>query len=232
MKKTFNLIGAAVLGAAVLFGAESCNGSQNNQATPDQAEGVAAASTGAIVYVDMTKLLAEYQMAIDLSAEVQAKVDELTKAFENKKKVAEKELTKMENNFQTKANDYQEKAKKGHLTESAKALKLQELQQLEQEYYNTRSKKEQELGQEQVNLQNVVNEELFVMNNKVNDAINTFIQAYRVNHGYAMILVSQSDVPDDGATNLGTPVLAADPAFDITVDVLAGLNAEYNEAKN
>ena len=46
-----------------------------------------------------------------------------------------------------------------------------------------------------------------------------------------MILMSYSDVPTDGVTNLGSPVLTADPALDITTDVLAGLNAEYKASK-
>ena len=69
------------------------------------------------------------------------------------------------------------------------------------------------------------------MNNKINDAINTFIQKYRVEKGYAMILVTQSDIPNDGATTLEAPVLAADPSLDITRDVLDGLNAEYKASK-
>ena len=72
MKKTFKFMGAAVLGAAVLFGANSCkSSSQTTEQSADQpAENVALAPAGAIVYIDMTKLMAEYQMAIDLSKEV------------------------------------------------------------------------------------------------------------------------------------------------------------------
>jgi Skp family chaperone for outer membrane proteins len=69
------------------------------------------------------------------------------------------------------------------------------------------------------------------MNNLVNDAINTFIQKYNAEKGYAMILISQGDIPEDGATTLGTPVLTADPSLDITSDVIARLNDEYNATK-
>lgn len=237
MKKTFNIIGTAVLGAAVLFGANSCNGSSSaeKKAADVQKDTTAVATVNAaespIVFVDMTVLMAEYQMAVDLGTEVQAKIDEMTKAFENKKNTAEKEITKKQSNLQTKANDFQDKYNKGHLTETNANVKIQELQKLEQEYNTFLAKKDQELGQEQLKLQNAANEEIFVMNNKVNDAINTFIQKYRVEKGYAMILVTQSDIPNDGATTLGTPVLAADPSLDITRDVLDGLNAEYKASK-
>ena len=234
MKKTFNILGTAVLGAAVLFGANSCNSSSSESKTEKSqndstAVVLVSAADAPIVFVDMTVLMSEYQMAIDLSTEVQAKLNELSKSFDNKKKSAEKEITKKQNNLQTKANDFQEKYSKGHLTETNANLKIQELQKLEDEYNAYLAQKDQELGEEQLKLQNTYNEEMFVMNNKINDAINTFIQKFRVEHGYAMILVSQSDIPNDGATTLGAPVLAADPALDITAAVLAGLNAEYNK---
>jgi outer membrane protein len=233
MKKTFKFMGAAVLGAAVLFGANSCNSASKSaeQSAEQSTENAVLAPAGSIVYIDMTKLMAEYQMAIDLSKEVEAKLNELTKAFDNKKTAAEKEITRKQSSFQTKYNDFQDKVNKGHLTETAASVKYQELQQLEVEYNNFLAQKEQELAQEQAKVQNTANEEIFVMNNKVNDAINTFVQKYRVEKGYAMIIISQSDVPEDGATNLGTPVIAADASLDVTAEVVAGLNAEYNAAK-
>jgi outer membrane protein len=233
MKKTFKFMGAAVLGAAVLFGANSCNSASKSaeQSAEQSTENAVLAPAGSIVYIDMTKLMAEYQMAIDLSKEVEAKLNELTKAFDNKKTAAEKEITRKQTSFQTKYNDFQDKVNKGHLTETAASVKYQELQQLEVEYNNFLAQKEQELAQEQAKVQNTANEEIFVMNNKVNDAINTFVQKYRVEKGYAMIIISQSDVPEDGATNLGTPVIAADASLDVTAEVVAGLNAEYNAAK-
>ena len=47
-----------------------------------------------------------------------------------------------------------------------------------------------------------------------------------------MILINQSDVDKtDKAMILNSLVLAADPALDVTTDVLAGLNAAYTPAK-
>ena len=232
MKKTFNIIGAAILGATVLFGANSCQNSQNNATAATAAnDSTAVAPAGSIVYVDITRIQAEYQMAIDLGAEVEKKVGELTKTLESKTKSIEAELKRKQNALKTKADDFQDKYSKGHLTESNANLKLQELQRLENEYNTYLAQKDQEIAQEQLNLQNTANEEIFVMNNLINDAINTFIKKYNAEKGYAMILISQGDAPNDGATTLGTPVLTADPSLDITSDVLAGLNAEYNAAK-
>jgi Skp family chaperone for outer membrane proteins len=170
-------------------------------------------------------------MAIDLSSEVQAKIEGLNKTLEANTKKAEAEIKRKQNNLQSKANDFQDKVNKGHLTESTAAVKYQELQKLETEYNTFLSQKDQEIAQEQLALQNTYNEEMFVMNNLVNDAINTFIQKYNAEKGYAMILISQGDIPEDGATTLGTPVLTADPSLDITSDVIARLNDEYNATK-
>jgi Skp family chaperone for outer membrane proteins len=117
MKKTFKFMGAAVLGAAVLFGANSCNSASKSaeQSAEQSTENAVLAPAGSIVYIDMTKLMAEYQMAIDLSKEVEAKLNELTKAFDNKKTAAEKEITRKQSSFQTKYNDFQDKVNKGHL---------------------------------------------------------------------------------------------------------------------
>ncbi|MBR5833522.1 MAG: OmpH family outer membrane protein [Bacteroidales bacterium] len=232
MKTTFKFIGAAVLGAAVLFGAESCK----NNTTEQPAEAVAAenstcAQAGGIVYIDITRVLSEYQMAVDLSSELQTKIEDLTKTLESNQKKAEAEIKRKQNNLQSKFNDFQDKVNKGHLTESAASVKYQELQKLENEYNTFLSQKDQELAQEQLALQNTYNEEMFVMNNIVNDAINTFIKKYNAQKGYAMILISQGDAPEDGATTLGNPVLTADPSLDITSDVIAGLNDEYNATK-
>lgn len=232
MKKTFNIIGAAILGAAVLFSANSCMNSQNNAASEAAAnDSTAVVPAGAIVYIDITRIQAEYQMAIDLAAEVEKKVAELSKGLESKTKTIEAELKRKQNSLKSKADDFQEKYSKGHLTEANANLKLQELQKLENEYNTYLTQKDQEIAQEQLKLQNTANEELFVMNNVINDAINTFIKKYNAEKGYAMILISQGDAPNDGATTLGTPVLIADPSLDITTDVLAGLNAEYNASK-
>lgn len=232
MKTTFKFIGAAVLGAAVLFGANSCKTNTTEQAADNTvAQEATTAQAGSIVYIDITKVLSEYQMAIDLSAEVQAKIEGLNKTLEANTKKAEAEIKRKQNNLQSKFNDFQDKVNKGHLTETAAQVKYQELQKLETEYNEFLSKKDQEIAQEQLTLQNTYNEEMFVMNNIVNDAINTFIQKYNAEKGYAMILISQGDVPEDGATTLGNPVLTADPSLDITADVVAGLNAEYNASK-
>lgn len=232
MKKTFYTLGALALSASMVFTA--CNSSNGTPAAAPAAAdttSVILAPEGSIVYVDLTKLMAGYQMAIDLSAEAEKKIGEMTKTMESKVKSIETEIKRKQDKLTKAANDFQDKYSKGLFTQSVAETKAQELQQMEVEYNQYLAQKDQEIQQEQAKMQNTANEELLVMNNTVNDAINTFIVKYNQEKKFAMILLSQGDIPNDGATNLGNPVLTANPSLDITADVLAGLNAEYKATK-
>ena len=232
MKKTFYTLGALALSASMVFTA--CNSSNGTPAAAPAAAdttSVILAPEGSIVYVDLTKLMAGYQMAIDLSAEAEKKIGEMTKTMESKVKSIETEIKRKQDKLTKAANDFQDKYSKGLFTQSVAETKAQELQKMEVEYNQYLAQKDQEIQQEQAKMQNTANEELLVMNNTVNDAINTFIVKYNQEKKFAMILLSQGDIPNDGATNLGNPVLTANPSLDITADVLAGLNAEYKATK-
>ena len=211
MKKTSKILGAIALSAVVAFGATSCKqGNTENAAAPSAEATENVAAKGAIVYVDITKLMAEYDMANDLRSVVETKVQSI-----------QAEITRRENNLTSAVNKYQEKMEKGLMTRSTAEYEAQKIQNQEIEYQNYANQKNNE-----------INEELLVMNNQINDAIASFIAKYNKEKQYAMILLSQGDADDDGIVNLGTPVLTADPSLDITNDVLAGLNAEYIASKN
>lgn len=234
MKKTFYTLGALILSASMVFTA--CNGGNNNTEAAEttaatDSTSVILAPAGSIVYVDMARIMSEYQMNIDLNAAAQKKIGELEKKAESKKKSIESEIKRKQDKLTKAANEFQEKYSKGLFTQTVAESKAQEIQQMELEYNQYVAQKDQELQKEVYNLQVAAQEEELVLTNTVNDAINTFIVKYNQEKKFAMILMSYGDIPNDGATNLGTPVLTADPALDITADVLAGLNAEYKASK-
>ncbi len=213
MKHTSSIFSALLMGAAAVFGTASCAGNGETAASETPAETTPAAvsaAKGAIVYIDMTKLMADYDMANDLRAVVETKVQNI-----------QAEISRREKKFTTEYNDFQEKMQKGLLTRSVAEDRGRKLQQQEIDVNNYANQKNAE-----------INEELMVMNNQINDAILTFIKKYNEEKQYSMILVSQGDDPDDGIITLGTPVLAADPSLDITADVLSRLNDEYIQTKN
>lgn len=211
MKKTSHILSAIAMSAVVAFGAVSCNqtkSSENTEASATEAA-EACAPKGAIVYIDMTRVMAEYDMANDLRAVVETKVSEI-----------QAEITRRETNLANAVAKYQDKAQKGLMTRSVAEVEAEKLQKQEIEFTNYANQKNNE-----------INEELLVMNNQINDAIVTFVQKYNAEKKYGMILLSQGDVEGDGVVTLAAPVLTADPSLDITDEVLAGLNEEYIASK-
>ena len=126
-----------------------------------------------------------------------------------------------EKNLTNAVTKYQEKVQKGLMTRTVAETEAAKLQNQEIEFNNYANQKNNE-----------INEELLVMNNQINDAIATFVKKFNEEKQYAMIIVTQSDAEGDGVVNLSAPVLTADPALDITDEVLAGLNEEYIASKN
>ena len=200
------------MGAVVAFGAVSCNQTKTaeNAEAPAAETAEACAPKGAIVYIDMTKVMAEYDMANDLRAVVETKVSEI-----------QAEITRRETNLANAVTKYQDRMQKGLMTRSVAEVEAEKLQKQEIEFNNYANQKNNE-----------INEELLVMNNQINDAIATFVKKYNEEKQYAMIIVSQGDAEGDGVVTLSAPVLTADPSLDITDAVLAGLNEEYIASKN
>ncbi len=211
MKKTSRIFSALLLGAVVVFGASSCAGKGEQAAeAPAATPSEQTAAKGSIVYIDMTALMADYDMANDLRAVVETKVQNI-----------QAEISRREKKFTSEYNDFQDKMQKGLLTRSVAEEKGRKLQQQEIDFNNYANQKNAE-----------INEELMVMNNQINDAISTFIVKYNQEKQYAMILISQGDDPNDGMVTLGAPVLTADPSLNITADVLEKLNEEYIKTEN
>ena len=213
MKKTTHILSALAVCAVVAFGSVSCNQTNGEAAESQAADTTEAAETapkGAIVYLDMTRVMAEYDMANDLRTVVETKVQNI-----------QAEITRREKNLTNAVAKYQEKVQKGLMTRTVAETEAAKLQNQEIEFNNYANQKNNE-----------INEELLVMNNQINDAIATFVKKYNEEKQYAMIIVTQSDAEGDGVVNLSAPVLTADPALDITDEVLVGLNEEYIASKN
>ena len=201
MKNTSLILSVISLVAVVVFGILTLTKgkAEANEAVEGTAAETAAAK-GSIVYVDLDRILMEYDMANDLRSVVETKVQNIQAEVNRRGKKLEKEVTA-----------FQEKIEKGLLTRSVAEAQNQKLQQQDIEFQNYAAQKQQEIQEEQV-----------VMMNQLGDAIQTFLQKYNEEKQYAMILTN----------NGGAPVITADPALNITDDVLARLNEEYVKTKN
>ena len=201
MKNTSLILSVISVVAVVVFGVLlfTKDGKPAAQATEGTAT-EAAACKGDIVYVDLDRILAEYDMANDLRSVVETKVQNI-----------QAEVTRRGKKLENEVKAFQEKIDKGLLTRTNAEIQGQKLQQQEIDFNNYAAQKQQE-----------INEEQMVMMNQLGDAIQTYINKYNEEKQYSMIVTNSG----------GAPVIAANPALNITDDILAGLNEEYIKTKN
>ena len=162
----------------------------------------APALQGEIVYFDMDRVLAEYDMANDLRS-----------VFETKANSINQEVTRRQNKLQKDANSFQDKVNKGLMTQSTAQVQYQKLQEQDASFQNYAAQKQQEIIEEQQ-----------VMLNQISNAIKVFVDDFNAEMGYAMIIATQGD-------NLPLPVVVASAERDITDALIEGLNAAYVKEK-
>ncbi len=190
MKNTSLILSIISLIAVVVFGILTLTkDGKKAEAKEGEATEEVAAEKGAIVYVDLDRILMEYDMANDLRSVVETKVQNIQAEVNRRGKKLEKDVTA-----------YQEKIQKGLMTRSVAETQGQKLQQQEIEFNNYAAQKQQEIQEEQV-----------VMMNQLGDAIQTFIAKYNEEKQYAMILTNTGGAPvitADASLDITDDVLA------------------------
>ena len=200
MKNTSLILSVISLVAVVVFGVLSLTGKNTANVEVAEGETTEAAAKGDIVYIDLDRILMDYDMANDLRSVVETKVQNI-----------QAEITRKGKKLENDVKSFQEKLDKGLMTRSVAEVQSQKLQEQELEFNNYAAQKQQEIQEEQL-----------VMMNQLGDAIQTYLENYNKEKQYAMIITNSG----------GAPVITADPALDITEDVLAGLNEQYIKTKN
>ncbi|MCQ2182340.1 MAG: OmpH family outer membrane protein [Bacteroidales bacterium] len=198
MKTLNTIISIAALSAAVLI-SPSC---KSNTASAPAGATESTVAAGSIVYFNLDKVLAEYDMANDLRSVVETKVNSINE-----------EVNRRASKLDRDVKAFQDKLNKGLLTQSVAEAQNQKLIEQQNEFQNYANQKQNEILEEQN-----------VMMNQLADAIKTFVDEFNAEKGYAMILTTQGDI-------LPAPIVAADPALDITDAILDGLNAKYVKEK-
>ena len=190
MKNTPLILSIISLVAVVVFGILSLTkGGKTSEANVEGEAVEAAASKGDIVYIDLDRILLEYDMANDLRSVVETKVQNIQAEVNRRGKKLENDVV-----------DFQNKIDKGLLTRTNAEVQSQKLQQQELEFNNYAAQKQQEIQEEQV-----------VMMNQLGDAIQTFITKYNEEKKYAMILTNSGGAPviaADAALDITEDVLA------------------------
>ena len=190
MKNTSLILSIISLVAVVVFGILSLTKGGKSADVQTNGEAVeAAASKGDIVYVNLDRILMEYDMANDLRSVVETKVQNIQAEVNRRAKKLENEVI-----------DFQNKIDKGLLTRTNAEVQSQKLQQQELEFNNYAAQKQQEINEEQV-----------VMMNQLGDAIQTYLTKYQEEKEYAMILTNSGGAPvvaADASLDITDAVLA------------------------
>ena len=132
MKNTSLILSVISLIAVVVFGIVSLTKGGNQAEAPAEGEAVeTVASKGDIVYIDLDRILMEYDMANDLRSVVETKAQNIQAEVTRRGKKLEKEVM-----------DFQNKIDKGLLTRTNAEVQSQKLQQQEIEFNNYAAQKQ------------------------------------------------------------------------------------------
>ena len=173
MKNTSLILSVVSLVAVVVFGVLSLTGKNTANAEVANGETTEIAAKGDIVYIDLDRILMDYDMANDLRSVVETKIQNI-----------QAEVNRRGQKLENEVKSFQEKLDKGLMTRSVAEVQSQKLQQQELDFNNYAAQKQQEIQEEQV-----------VMMNQLGDAIQTYITKYNEEKQYAMILTNSGGAP-------------------------------------
>ena len=190
MKNTSLIISIVSLVVAITFGVLYLTGKNDKKAAGAEGESTEiTASAGDIVYVELDRILMDYDMANDLRSSVEAKIQKIQEEVERRGMKLEKDISA-----------WQEKLNKGLMTRSVAEAQQAKLQKQQEEFAQYAAQQEQ-----------IAQEEQMVMMNQIGDAIKTFLDAYNVEKEYAMIITNSGGAPvitADEGLNITEDVLA------------------------
>lgn len=135
---------------------------------------------------------------------------DMQKTFEDRYTKAEREIQTKMQRLEKDMMDYQDRAQKGLMTRSQMAETEEKL-----------GRQQQTLVADRDRLLGELSEEEQVMNNTIFYAVSDFLSVYNADYRYSMII----------STTASGPLLHANPALNITSEVLKGLNEEYAAEK-
>ena len=173
MKNASLVLSIVSLVAAITFGVIFLASNKKADAPADSQAEESVISKGAIVYIDLDRILMDYDMANDLRSVVETKAQNI-----------QSEVTRRGKKLESEVKSFQEKMNKGLMTRSVAEVQQQKLIQQEQEFNEYAALKQQEIQEEQV-----------VMMNQLGDAIQTFVDKYNEEKQYAMILTNNGGAP-------------------------------------
>lgn len=201
MKKTPLIISIVALVISATLLVLFLIGPNKNIKKASVSENETSAVAGDIVYVQIDSLIIQYDMFNDLRS-----------AFESKAQSVQDDLSKKGRKLESDGKSFENQINKGLLTRSTAEQQQKSLLKRQEDLQGLANQRQRELQEEE-----------YVLNNTVMDAIKSFLIEYNKTHNYSMILTTS------GSTNV---VIVGNPAIDITKDVIEGLNEAYIKTRN
>ncbi len=218
MKKSFILSIISLAGVIALAVLQVC-GKKAETAPAAQQEDLIKAE---IVFFQLDRVIAEYNYAKDLSDAFDKKATKVDGEVTKRRTSLEEDINRRGNTLEADVKAWQEKIDKGLMTRTTAEAQGAKLQSRQEELQQYAAQKQNEFQQYAAQKQNELAEEQQVTLNNIANAIKEFVDEFRVENGYTIILSTQGDL-------LPAPVATADSAIDITDAIIAGLNAKYAE---
>jgi outer membrane protein len=159
------------------------------------------AKTTSIAYVDIDSFEANYSY-----------LKEQREKFQAKQAAMEAELQRSAQQLQANAQSADQKARSGNMSEAEMVATQKKLAQMQQSL---------EIRQQSLTQQLLKEKDEF--NTKLHDELDSFLKEYNADKKYDFIL-SYSSLG-------GSQILLANPAFDITKDVIKGMNERAKKIK-
>ncbi len=170
MNKSYFVRNLLLVSAVTAIGVLLASGCKQKDAAGTQNQ---SAEAKGIVYVELDSVIANFNMAEDL-----------TTSLQDKQKNSEAELTSKSQAFDRDVRDYQNKAQKGLITRATAAEMEQTLSQQQQNLLALRDEMAYKL-----------NEESLVAQRQVLEYINQYLIEYNKTHHYQYILAKQFPGP-------------------------------------
>lgn len=170
-----------------------------------------------IATVNYDSLIENYKLVKDLEKDLETRRTELNRTFNEETRKRDKEIKSLAELYKTKIQEFESKS--SQMSEFKAKQAMLEIQEMEQKLGELQYSGEQELAV----MQQAAAEEIsdFNLENsaKIQTAIVEHINQYNQEHNFTLII----------ANGAGSALLHADARMDITSDILASLNAEYDK---
>jgi outer membrane protein len=172
-----------------------------------------------MVYVNIDSLLTNYDYVDEVEKQLEAKRNDMVSAISKKSSQLESTLGSKAEALQRKAQEFEAKAE--GMTPALQQIRMETLQKEDQALQQESMEAQQTIGQMKEDLGAQLMQEEAQLNEEVQQLITEYLEKYNKDHNYTFVL----------AKGTGAGVLLANDALDITSEILAGLNKEYEEKK-